>query len=129
MRMTDLWFENTIIYCLDVETFMDSNGDGVGDFPGLTQRLDYLAGLGVTCIWLMPFFPTPNNDDGYDVIDYYQVDPRLGDLGDFVDFLFEAQERGLRVIIDLVVNHTSNQHPWFLEARKSKDSPYLLRLA
>ena len=124
MRMTDLWYENAIIYCLDVETFMDSNGDGVGDFPGLTQRLDYLAGLGVTCIWLMPFFPSPGKDDGYDVMDYYQVDPRLGDLGDFVDFLFEAGERGLRVIIDLVVNHTSVQHPWFQEARKGMDSPY-----
>lgn len=124
MRMTDLWYENAILYCLDVETFMDSNGDGVGDFPGLTQRLDYLAGLGITCIWLMPFFPTPGKDDGYDVADYYRVDPRLGDLGDFVDFVFEAQERGLRVIIDLVVNHTSDQHPWFQEARKGKSSPY-----
>jgi maltose alpha-D-glucosyltransferase / alpha-amylase len=124
MRLTDLWYENAIVYCLDVETFMDSNGDGIGDFPGLTQRLDYLAGLGVTCIWLMPFFPTPGKDDGYDVTDYYQVDSRLGDLGDFADFLFEAQERGLRVIIDLVVNHTSDQHPWFQEARKGKDSPY-----
>lgn len=122
--MADLWYENAILYCLDVETFMDSNSDGVGDFPGLTQRLDYLAGLGVTCLWLMPFFPTPGKDDGYDVSDYFQIDPRLGDLGDFVDFLFEAQERGLRVIIDLVVNHTSDQHPWFQEARKGIDSPY-----
>ena len=124
MRMTDLWYENAIIYCLDVQTFMDSNGDGVGDFPGLTRRLDYLAGLGVTCLWLMPFFPSPGRDDGYDVCDYYQVDPRYGSLGDFVDFVWEARERGLRVIIDLVVNHTSDQHPWFQEARKGKSSPF-----
>jgi maltose alpha-D-glucosyltransferase/alpha-amylase len=103
---------------------MDSNGDGVGDFLGVTKRLDYLAGLGVTCLWLMPFFPSPGGDDGYDVTDYYQVDPRLGTLGDFVEFLYEAQERGLRVIVDLVVNHTSDQHPWFQEARKGKSSPY-----
>src|SRR5690606_38831573 len=113
-----LWYENAIIYCLDVQTFMDSNGDGIGDFTGLTRRLDYLAGLGVTCLWLMPFFPSPMKDDGYDVTDYYQVDPRFGTLGDVVEFLYEADERGLRVIIDLVVNHTSDQHPWFQEARK-----------
>ncbi|CAN5576821.1 alpha-amylase family protein [soil metagenome] len=124
MQMTDLWYENAIIYSLDVETFMDSDGDGVGDFLGLTKRLDYLAGLGVTCLWLMPFFPSPGRDDGYDVMDYYQIDPRLGTLGDFVEFLYEAQERGLRVIVDLVVNHTSDQHPWFQESRKGKSSPY-----
>lgn len=124
MQMTDLWYENAIIYCLDVETFMNSNGGGIGDFPGLTKRLDYLAGLGVTCLWLMPFFPTPGRDDGYDVTDYYQIDPRLGTLGDFVEFLFEADERGLRVIVDLVVNYSSDRHPWFQEARKGKASPY-----
>ena len=122
--MFDLWYKNAIIYCLDVEVFMDGNGDGVGDFEGLTQRLDYLVGLGVTCIWLQPFYPSPNRDDGYDVQDYYSVDPRLGSLGDFVEFTRYAKERGLRVIIDLVVNHTSTEHPWFQAARQDKHSKY-----
>ncbi|WP_336210843.1 alpha-amylase family protein [Nonomuraea sp. LPB2021202275-12-8] len=126
MRLTntsDLWWKNAVIYCLDVETFKDGNGDGIGDFRGLTQQIDYLANLGITCLWLMPFYPTPNKDDGYDVTDFYSVDPRLGTLGDFVEFMRTAHDRGLRVIADLVVNHTSDQHPWFVEARSSKDSP------
>jgi maltose alpha-D-glucosyltransferase/alpha-amylase len=122
--MIDLWYKNAIIYSLDVDAFQDSNGDGVGDFQGLTRRLDYLASLGVTCLWLLPFYPTPNRDNGYDVKDYYAVDPRLGTLGDFVEFMHQARERGLRVLADLVVNHTSDQHPWFQSARQSKDSPY-----
>jgi trehalose synthase len=121
---SDLWWKNAVIYCLDVETFLDSNADGVGDIPGLIQRIDYLAGLGVSCLWLMPFQPTPNRDDGYDVIDYYGVDPRLGDLGDFVELIRTARDRGLRVIADLVVNHTSIEHPWFQQARRDRDSPY-----
>ncbi|MEU4511357.1 alpha-amylase family protein [Nonomuraea wenchangensis] len=126
MRLTytsDVWWKNAVVYCLDVETFKDGNGDGVGDFRGLTQQIDYLAGLGVTCLWLMPFFPTPNKDDGYDITDFYSIDPRLGTLGDFVEFMRTAHDRGLRVIADLVVNHTSDQHPWFKESRRSKDSP------
>ncbi|GGT26704.1 alpha-amylase family protein [Nonomuraea spiralis] len=126
MRLTytsDLWWKNAVVYCLDVETFKDGNGDGVGDFRGLTQQIDYLAGLGVTCLWLMPFFPTPNRDDGYDITDFYSIDPRLGTLGDFVEFMRTAHDRGLRVIADLVVNHTSDRHPWFKESRRSKDSP------
>ena len=126
MRLTytsDLWWKNAVVYCLDVETYKDGNGDGVGDFRGLTQQIDYLAGLGVTCLWLMPFFPTPNRDDGYDITDFYTVDPRLGTLGDFVEFMRTAKDRGLRVIADLVVNHTSDQHPWFVESRSSKKSP------
>ncbi len=103
---------------------MDGNGDGIGDFEGLTQCLDYISGLGITCIWLQPFYPTPNQDDGYDVMDFYSVDPRLGTLGDFVEFIRYARERGLRVIIDLVVNHTSIQHPWFQAARTDKHSKY-----
>ncbi|MBW4649129.1 MAG: alpha-amylase family protein [Kastovskya adunca ATA6-11-RM4] len=122
--MLDLWYKNAIIYCLDVEIFMDGNGDGIGDFEGLTQRLDYIAGLGVTCIWLQPFYPSPNHDDGYDVMDYYSVDERLGSLGDFVEFTRQAKERGLRVIIDLVVNHTSIKHRWFQAAREDKNSKY-----
>jgi maltose alpha-D-glucosyltransferase/alpha-amylase len=120
----DLWYKNAVIYCLNVETFLDSNGDGVGDFAGLTSRLPYLAGLGVTCLWLLPFYPSPNRDDGYDVEDFYGVHPRTGSFGEFVDFMNHAQQLGLRVIVDLVCNHTSDQHPWFRDARKSGDSRY-----
>jgi trehalose synthase len=120
----DLWWKNAVIYCLDVELFADGNGDGCGDFPGLTGKVDYLAGLGVTCIWLMPFYPTPNKDNGYDISDFYGVDPRLGTLGDLVEFLRAARERGIRVIADLVVNHTSDQHPWFQSARADERSPW-----
>ncbi|MGJ4941252.1 alpha-amylase family protein [Bradyrhizobium sp. HKCCYLS1011] len=120
----DLWYKNGIFYCLAVGTYMDANGDGIGDFVGLTRRLDYLHGLGVTAIWLMPFQPSPQRDGGYDIADYYGVDPRYGTLGDFVEFAHGCKQRGIRIIIDLVVNHTSDQHPWFLEARRSKDSPY-----
>jgi maltose alpha-D-glucosyltransferase/alpha-amylase len=122
--MEDHWFKQAIIYCLDVETFQDSNGDGIGDLVGLTRRLDYLGRLGVTCLWLNPVHPTPNRDDGYDVTDYYGVDPRLGTLGDFVELVHQAANRGQRVIIDLVVNHTSDEHPWFQSARSSPDSPH-----
>jgi maltose alpha-D-glucosyltransferase / alpha-amylase len=124
ISMRDLWYKHAIIYSIDVETFQDSNGDGIGDFEGLIHRLDYLDSLGVTCLWLLPFFPTPNRDNGYDVTDYYGVDPRLGTLGDFVEFMHQAHERGMRVIIDLVVNHTSNQHPWFQAARKDPHSRF-----
>src|SRR3954447_26573179 len=120
----DLWYKNAVVYCLAVETFMDSNGDGCGDFEGLTRRLDYLHGLGITTLWLMPFQTSPGRDDGYDVSDYYSVDPRYGTLGDFVEFTHAAEERGMRVLIDLVVNHTSDQHQWFKAARANPDSPY-----
>jgi maltose alpha-D-glucosyltransferase/alpha-amylase len=120
----DLWYKNAVIYCLNVETFIDSNGDGCGDFVGLTDKLAYLAGLGVTCIWLMPFYGSPNKDDGYDVSDYYGVHPRTGTFGDVVEFMNQARQLGLRVIVDLVVNHTSDQHPWFKAARRDPDSPY-----
>lgn len=120
----DLWYKNAVFYCVHVGAFMDSNGDGCGDFQGLQRRLDYLAGLGITCIWLMPFQKSPQRDDGYDISDYYSVDEKYGTLGDFVDFTHEAKQRGIRVIIDLVVNHTSDQHKWFQEARKSKTSKY-----
>jgi trehalose synthase len=121
---SDLWWKNAVIYCLDVQTFLDTDGDGCGDLIGLTERIDYLAGLGVTCIWLMPCFPSPERDDGYDITDFYTVDPRLGTLGDFVELLRTAQDRGIRVIVDLVVNHTSRHHPWFESARKGRDAPY-----
>ena len=120
----DLWYKNAVIYCLDVEKYVDGNGDGVGDFVGLTRRLDYLSGLGVTCLWLQPFYPSPNRDNGYDVSDFYGVHPKHGTLGDFVEFMNHAEQLGMRVIVDLVVNHTSNQHPWFQRARSDPASPY-----
>jgi maltose alpha-D-glucosyltransferase / alpha-amylase len=120
----DLWYKNAVIYCLDVAKYVDANGDGVGDFAGLTRRLDYLSGLGVTCIWLQPFFPSPNRDNGYDVSNHYGVDPKLGTIGEFVEFMNHAEQLGLRVIVDLVVNHTSDRHPWFQAARKDPKSPY-----
>jgi trehalose synthase len=123
-RTSDVWWKNAIFYCLDVETFQDGNGDGIGDFVGLTQQIDYLSGLGVTCLWLMPFYPSPNRDDGYDITDYYAVDRQLGSLGDFVEFVRTARDRGIRVIADLVVNHTSKEHPWFRSARADRNSPY-----
>jgi maltose alpha-D-glucosyltransferase/alpha-amylase len=122
--INDLWYKNAVIYCLSVATYMDANGDGVGDFAGLVRRLDYLQGLGVTAIWLMPFQASPGRDDGYDIANYYQVDERYGTLGDFVEFTHAAKQRGIRVIIDLVVNHTSDQHAWFKEARRDPESMY-----
>ena len=128
---SDLWWKSAVIYCLDVETYMDGNDDGIGDFAGLARRIDYLADLGVTCLWLMPFYPTPDRDDGYDISDFYGIDPRLGNHGDFVEVIRTAQDRGMRVIVDLVVNHTSDKHPWFVSARRSRTSPVprLLRVA
>jgi maltose alpha-D-glucosyltransferase / alpha-amylase len=120
----DLWYKNAVIYCLDVEKFLDANDDGIGDFVGLTRKLDYLAGLGVTCVWLQPFYPSPNRDNGYDVSDYYGVDPRYGTGGEFVEFMNHAQQLGLRVVVDLVVNHTSDRHPWFQSAARSASSRY-----
>jgi len=120
----DLWYKNAIIYCLDIEKYVDANGDGVGDFEGLTRRLDYLAGLGVTCVWLQPFYRSPNRDNGYDVADYYGVHPKLGTFGEFVDLMNHAEQIGLRVIVDLVVNHTSDRHHWFQSARRDPLSPY-----
>ena len=122
--LADVWYKNAIFYSLDVETFFDSDGDGCGDFEGLSRRLDYLEGLGIDALWLAPFQPSPNRDDGYDISDYYGVDPRYGTLGDFVEFMQEAKSRGIRVIIDLVVNHTSDRHPWFQEALRGPDSPF-----
>ena len=121
---SDLWWKNAIFYCLDVETFYDTTGDGCGDLVGLTQRIDYLAGIGVSCLWLMPFYASPNRDDGYDIVDYYAIDPAMGTFGDFTELIRTARDRGIRVIADFVMNHTSNRHPWFQAARQSRDSPY-----
>ncbi len=122
--INDLWYKNAIVYCLSVATYMDSDGDGIGDFKGLMRRLDYLQGLGVTALWLMPFQLSPCRDDGYDIADYYSVDPRYGTLGDFVEFTHGCEQRGMRVLIDLVVNHTSNEHAWFREARRDPHSKH-----
>jgi maltose alpha-D-glucosyltransferase/alpha-amylase len=122
--INDLWYKNAVVYCLSVATYMDANGDGIGDFKGLVRRLDYLQGMGVTAIWLMPFQSSPCRDDGYDVADYYNVDPRYGTLGDFVEFTRGCRQRGIRVLIDLVVNHTSNEHPWFRQACSDPMSKY-----
>jgi trehalose synthase len=120
---SDLWWKNAVVYCLDVETFLDSDGDGCGDLVGLTERLDYLAGLGISCLWLMPFYPSEQRDDGYDITDFYGIDGRLGTPGDFAEMIRTAADRGIRVIADLVVNHTSDQHPWF-QAGRDRSSPF-----
>jgi len=122
--LAERWYRQAVLYCLDVETFQDSNGDGVGDLQGLISRLDYLARLGVTCLWLNPVHPSPRRDDGYDITDFYGIHPQIGSLGDFAELVHQAANRGLRVMIDLVINHTSDEHPWFQSARASRDSPY-----
>ncbi|WP_307793471.1 alpha-amylase family protein [Microbacterium stercoris] len=119
----DLWWRHAVFYCLDIETFQDSDGDGIGDIPGLISRLPYLADLGVTCLWLMPFFPTADRDDGYDITDFFAVDPRFGTLGDMVELIRVARGHGIRIIIDFVMNHTSERHPWFQQSRRSTDDP------
>jgi maltose alpha-D-glucosyltransferase / alpha-amylase len=118
------WFKDAIIYGIDVKVFFDSNGDGIGDFPGLTSKLPYLADLGFNCLWLLPFYPSPLRDNGYDVSDFYNVDPRLGTLEDFKAFVAEAKRLQFRLIVDLVANHSSDQHPWFQSARRDPQSPY-----
>ncbi|MFL6134029.1 MAG: alpha-amylase family glycosyl hydrolase, partial [Nocardioidaceae bacterium] len=107
------WFKTAVFYEVLVRSFKDSNGDGVGDFEGLTEKLDYLEWLGVDCLWVPPFMTSPLRDGGYDVSDYTDVLPEFGTLGDFVEFVDAAHDRGIRVIIDFVMNHTSDQHPWF----------------
>ena len=118
-----LWYKDAIFYELHVKAFFDSNADGVGDFPGLTAKLDYLQWLGINCIWLLPFYPSPFKDDGYDISDYRNIHSGFGTVQDFRTFLDEAHRRGIRVIVDLIVNHTSDQHAWFQEARLSPLSP------
>jgi maltose alpha-D-glucosyltransferase/alpha-amylase len=121
---SDLWWKNAVIYCADVATWLDSDGDGTGDLAGLTRRLDYLWGLGVNTLWLMPFYPSPLGDDGYDITDYYAVDSRFGTLGDFVEMIRTADNLGIRVLVDLVMSHTSNQHPWFQRSRHDRSSRF-----
>src|SRR4029079_11462516 len=115
-----LWYKDAVIYQVHVRAFSDSNGDGVGDFAGLTKKLDYLQDLGVNALWLQPFYPSPLRDDGYDIANYTSVHPSYGTLKDFKVFLREAHARQLRVITEMVLNHTSDQHPWFQRARRAK---------
>jgi maltose alpha-D-glucosyltransferase/alpha-amylase len=121
---TGLWYKNAVFYEIHVRSFCDSNGDGVGDLRGVVSKLDYLTDLGVDCLWLLPIFVSPLKDDGYDVADFYGINPDYGTIDDFSLLITEAHKRGLRVITDLVLNHTSNLHPWFVEARKSTDNEY-----
>lgn len=120
----DLWWKNAVLYCADVQTFLDLDGDGQGDLRGMVHRVDYLADLGITCLWLMPFYPTADRDDGYDITDFYGVDPRLGSAGDFVELVRTCHSRGIRVIVDFVMNHTSDRHPWWKDAVRGEDSAY-----
>src|SRR5688500_17219878 len=115
-----LWFKDAIFYELHVRSFFDSNADGNGEFLGLIQKLDYLEDLGINTLWILPFYPSPLKDDGYDVTDYYDVHPDYGTLADFKQFLKEAHARGIRVITELILNHTSDQHTWFKKARRAK---------
>lgn len=119
----DLWYKNGIIYAVDVANFADADADGIGDFAGMAAHLDYLVNLGVTCLWLLPFYPSPLRDNGYDVTDYLNVDPRYGTLADFVEFRRQASSRGIRILIDFVPQHTSDEHPWFVDAKRGEDSP------
>ena len=123
LHRDNLWYKDAVFYELHVKAFHDSNDDGIGDFQGLTEKLDYLQWLGIDCIWLLPFFPSPLRDDGYDISDYQNVYPSYGSTKDLKRFLDEAHQRGIRVISDLVLNHTSDQHPWFQEARSSPSAP------
>jgi len=114
-----LWYQDAVIYQLNVKSFFDSNDDGIGDFKGLTSKLDYIKALGVNTIWLMPFYPSPLKDDGYDISDYENVHPQYGTIEDFRAMLREAHRLGLKVITELIMNHTSDQHPWFQAARRA----------
>lgn len=118
-----VWWRNTVFYEIYMPSFKDGNGDGIGDFPGIISKLDYLLDLGVRGIWLTPFYPSPKVDNGYDIADYYNVDPTYGTLEDFDTFIVEAHQRGIKVIVDLVLNHTSSKHPWFQESRSSRNHP------
>jgi len=119
-----LWYQDAIIYQIHIKSYRDSNRDGFGDFNGLVEKLDYIQSLGVNCIWVLPFYPSPLRDDGYDIAEYKAINPTYGTLEDFQRFLDEAHRRDMRVLTELVINHTSDQHSWFQRARQApKDSP------
>ncbi|MCD6476258.1 MAG: glucohydrolase, partial [Anaerolineaceae bacterium] len=124
MENSTLWWRDGVIYQIYPRSFLDTTGDGIGDLPGIVSKLNYISDLGVDAIWLSPIYPSPDVDFGYDVADYYAIDPKFGTMEDFESLLTQAHKRGLRIILDLVLNHTSDQHEWFVEARKSKDNPH-----
>lgn len=117
------WYIDAIFYEVNVRSFFDSNADGIGDFKGLSSKLEYIKQLGVNCIWLLPFYPSPLRDGGYDITNFYDIHPDYGNINDFYEFIRKAHENGLRVICDLVLNHTSDQHPWFQESRSQSVTP------
>ena len=121
--MSVAWWEEAVFYQIYPRSFMDSNGDGIGDLPGIMEKLDYFVELGIDALWISPFFPSPMRDFGYDVADYRGIDPIFGDAGDFAALMREAKKRGIRIVLDLVANHSSDEHPWFIEARASRDLP------
>ena len=123
-KMSDPWWKESVVYQIYPRSFSDSNGDGIGDLRGIIQRLDHLQQLGVDVIWLSPVYKSPNDDNGYDISDYQDIMTEFGTLGDLEELLAEMHKRGLKLVMDLVVNHTSDEHPWFVESRKSKDDPY-----
>ena len=122
--MADIWYKEAVIYNLDVRSFYDSNADGIGDFKGLIEKLEYLKELGINCLWLLPFYPSDHKDAGYDIIDYYSVGSETGTMADFVEFIEKAKTFGIKILMDLVVNHTSLEHKWFKEAIKDRNSKY-----
>ena len=124
MKKDFLWWRDGIIYQIYPRSFADSNNDGIGDLPGITDKLDYLQDLGIDAIWLSPIYPSPDVDFGYDVSNYTDIDPKFGTMQDFEKLVKEAKKRDIHIILDLVLNHTSDQHPWFIESKKSKDNPY-----
>ena len=122
--MNRTWWKEAVIYQIYPRSFMDSNGDGIGDLKGITGRLDYLKYLGIDVIWLSPVYKSPNDDNGYDISDYQAIMDEFGTMEDFDELLAKAHEKGIKIVMDLVVNHTSDEHPWFMESRKSKDNEY-----
>ena len=124
MINSELWYKDAVFYQVSVRAFKDSNGDGFGDLPGLQEKLEYIRKLGIDCIWLMPIYPSPLRDDGYDIADYYNVAEMYGDLDDLKSLIQTAHALGIRIIMDLVLNHTSDEHPWFKASRSDRSSPY-----
>src|SRR5687768_9979250 len=118
------WWKEIVVYQVYPRSFKDSNGDGVGDLKGITSKLDYLQSLGINAVWINPIYASPNDDNGYDISDYYSIMPEFGTMEDFDALLKGLHDRGIKLLMDLVVNHTSDEHPWFMEARKSRDNPY-----
>ena len=122
--MNEPWWKKSVVYQIYVKSFCDSDGDGVGDLKGITSKLDYLKLLGVEVLWLTPIYQSPNDDNGYDISSYYDIQKEFGTMEDFDELLQQAHQRGIRIILDIVLNHTSDEHPWFVESRKDRNNPY-----